>query len=278
MPDQSYLFVDGAYLRQRHLEVISAVFGKFAEFDLSNLRQNLLHLTPLGAQEAFQRVFYYDCLHDIPKVGESDEQLKSRIQEQRAAFDRIQSLHGFHVRLGSLSGSSRKMRQKEVDILLTVEMLDHAFRRNMTSAALIAGDLDFAPLLDSLVRLGTWVDVLYDPKSIAKGLLASADRGIPFVFGNYYSMCTPEFRSANPLPQRQMVASWQPVDHGFTLTREGHLSNGDAVGLYEPLAGAVGAVGCLIFVKQDPPWMLLHNDRTVLENYFTAINSIVVWD
>ncbi len=272
MADQSYLFVDGAYLRQRHSDMMSAVFGKIADFDLSNLRQNLLHLTPLGAQEAFQRVFYYDCLHDIPKVGESDEQLKLRIQEQRAAFDKIQSLHGFHVRLGSLSGSSRKMRQKEVDILLAVEMLDHAFRRNMTSAALIAGDLDFAPLLDSLVRLGTWVDVLYDPRSIAQGLLASADRGIPLTFHHYYNMCQPEFRAGNALPQKQANATWQPVDQGYSLTREGHLPNGDGVGLYER------DNGCVIFVNHQPEWLLLHNDRAVLENYFTVTESAIEWE
>lgn len=78
MADQSYLFVDGAYLRQRHSDMMSAVFGKIADFDLSNLRQNLVHLTPLGTRDVFQRVFYYDCLHDIPKVGESDEELKAR--------------------------------------------------------------------------------------------------------------------------------------------------------------------------------------------------------
>lgn len=271
MSDQSYLFVDGAYLRQRHADTMLAVFGEAADFDLSNLRQNLLHLRPLGGQDAFHRIFYYDCLHDIPKVGESDEELKSRIEQQRAAFDKIQSLHGFHVRLGSLSGSSRKMRQKEVDILLAVEMLDHAFRKNMTAAALIAGDLDFAPLLDSLVRLGTWVDVLYDPKSIAKGLLASADRGIPLTFHNYYSMCTPDFHLGHALPQEQMPAAWQPADQGFALAREGCLPNGDHVLLYKRDNEGV------IYVVHQPPWLLLHNDSTVLENYFTLVHSPIEW-
>jgi uncharacterized LabA/DUF88 family protein len=247
MAEQCYLFIDGAYLRQRHGEMLSRVFGTAAEPDLSNLRQALPWRTPEGTRGQLQRVFYYDCLHDIAKVNETPEQLDARIRDQRAFFDKIQSNHGFHVRLGSLSGSSKKFRQKEVDILLAVEMLDNAFRKNMTSVALIAGDLDFAPLVDSLVRLGTWVDVYHDPKSIAPGLLASADRATPLVFHNYYALCDAEFQSGHPLPQTQMPAAWQPVDRGFALAREGRLPNGDAVGLYKSDAGSV------IFVRQQTP-------------------------
>jgi hypothetical protein len=188
-------------------------------------------------------------------------------------FAKIQSGHGFHVKLGSLSGSSRKMRQKEVDILLAVEMLDHAFRKNMTSVALIAGDLDFAPLVESLVRLGTWVDVFYDPKSIAQGLLDAADRGIPLTFQHYYTMCALDFQSANSLPSRQPRASWRPENEGFSLTRAGRLPNGDIVQL------VVKGTGYVLFVSQQPnPWMLLHNDPTVLENFFVATHCAIEWE
>lgn len=206
-------------------------------------------------------------------MGENDTALRARIQEQTAFFDKIQSLHGFHVRLGSLSGSSRKFRQKEVDILIAVEMLDHAFRKNMSSAALIAGDLDFAPLVDSLVRLGTWVDILYDPKSIAQGLLDSADRGVELAFDDYYALCAPEYRAANPLPQRQPNVTWRPANEGFTLTRTGQLPTGETVQLYER------APGCVLFVDRQPsPWVLLHDNSTVLENYFTVTHSPIHWE
>src|SRR5208337_3408836 len=110
----------------------------------------------------------------------------------------------------------------EVDILLAVEMLDHAFRKNMSSAAIVAGDLDFAPLIDSLVRLGTWVDVLYDPRSIASGLLASADRGVQLTFDDYYALCRAEYQNANRVPQKQPNATWRPENEGFSLRRTGH--------------------------------------------------------
>jgi hypothetical protein len=221
----------------------------------------------------FQRVFYYDCLHDIPRVDETEAELNVRVQEQKAFFDRVQSLPGFHVRLGSLSGSSRKLRQKEVDILLAVEMLEHAFRKNMTSATLLAGDLDFAPLIDSLVRFGTWVDILYDPKSVAPALVASADRGVQIVFDDYHSMCTPTFRAANPLPQTQLNVTWSPEGAGYSLLKSGRTQNGDAVRLYRRGEESV------LFVRAQPhQWLMSHNDATVLENYFSVSQGSLDWE
>jgi uncharacterized LabA/DUF88 family protein len=267
MADQNYLFVDGAYLRQRHSESISRVFSKQTKLDLSKLRAILRR-----DNTSFQRVFYYDCLDDIVRTNEEPEQLKARINEQEEFFDRIRALDGFHVGLGSLSGTSKKKRQKEVDIRLAVEMLDHAFRRNMSSAGLIAGDLDFVPLVESLVRLGTWVDIFYDPRSIAPGLLASADRGVQLGFQNYYSLCEFEFRRDNPLPRRTGVENWNPSAEGFALSRAGHLPSGEAVELYD------SAAGCALLFKQTPHWSLItHKNRALLENYFSVIHSPINW-
>ena len=105
MPDHHYLFIDGGYLRARHSEALAAVFGEASRLNLSPIR------SMRGGPASFQRVFYYDCLHDIPKVDETEEQLKVRIGAQQAFFDEVQTCEGFHVRLGSLSGTSRKFRQ-----------------------------------------------------------------------------------------------------------------------------------------------------------------------
>jgi len=196
MSEHNYLFIDGGYLRARHSDAMKGVFGESGRLNLSSMR----HLHPSGL---FQRVFYYDCLHDIPRVNETEAELKARIDAQQAFFDELQALEGFHVRLGSLSGSSRKFRQKEVDILLAVDVLDHAFRKNMASVTLIAGDLDFAPLVEALVRLGTWVEIWFDPHSVGKHLLEVADKGIPLSFEDYYNRCDDDFRRTHVLPRRQ---------------------------------------------------------------------------
>jgi len=269
------LFIDGAYLRQRHADMISRVFGKPGKLDLTTLRRSVIRQTPEGSPGQFQRVFYYDCLHDVAKVDETPEELSTRIREQKAFFDTVQTHHGFHVRLGSLSGSSRKLRQKEVDILLTVEMLDHAFRKNMTSAALLAGDLDFAPLLESLVRLGTWVDLYHDPRSIAQGLLASADRGIPLTFHNYYSLLPNDFQQANPLPQVLDSPNWVPESIDYSKVRVGRTVGGGAVSLYQKR----GQAGEFVLRSEAPsgPRVLIHSNAAVVENFFAVNYSTVEW-
>src|SRR5205823_6397478 len=65
---------------------------------------------------------------------------------------------------------------------LTVDMLEHSSHKNMDNALLVAGDEDFTPLVESVVRLGIWVEVYYDPRSAAEELYAAADRGIPMKF------------------------------------------------------------------------------------------------
>jgi uncharacterized LabA/DUF88 family protein len=184
MAETAYLFIDGAYLRESYDQAIRRVFGSATEgnLDLYKTVDWLRKPSPY----IIRRVFYYDCLQDIRKERESEEEFKLKVEKQQARFDQIQALRGFHVRLGSLSGSAKKIRQKKVDVSLAVDALDHAFRKNMAGCYLLAGDLDFAPLVESLVRLGTWVEVVYDPRSAAKELYKAADGSYPLNFNTYY--------------------------------------------------------------------------------------------
>src|SRR6185312_746069 len=119
---------------------------------------------------------------DIRLDSESEEAFRARLDHQRAEFQQIQSLSGFHVRLGRMTGRSGNIRQKGVDVLLAVEMLDNAFRKNMDEAWLLAGDADFVPLVEAVTRLGTWVNVFYDAHAASRELYSSADQGIEFKF------------------------------------------------------------------------------------------------
>jgi uncharacterized LabA/DUF88 family protein len=51
------------------------------------------------------------------------------------------------VRQGWLS-PGKKRQQKEVDVLLAVDMLTRSFYKNMTKAVLLAGDRDFKPVVE----------------------------------------------------------------------------------------------------------------------------------
>jgi len=159
-----YLFIDGAYITKRYTEAMQRVFSADGELDLSRVQ-----LWCASNGHPVRRVFYYDCLADIKRERESETEFHARLEQQKERFDRIQSLSGFHVRLGKLTGT-RSLRQKGVDVLLAVDMLDHAFRKNMEEVYLLAGDADFVPLVEAVTRVGTWVNVVYDPRASAKAL------------------------------------------------------------------------------------------------------------
>jgi uncharacterized LabA/DUF88 family protein len=194
---ETYAFIDGAYFREVTRELIQKMFRVEAEIDYRSLFMSLYRSAP---QLPLRRVFYYDCLDDIQKNGESTKDCETRVQTQKAVFDLIQSTEGFHVRLGSLSGKGNRKRQKKVDVLLAVEALDHAFRKNMAQVCLITGDLDFSPLVESLVKLGTYVKVMYEPRSAARELYAAADVAYPIQLVDVHNWSSADFRQRHPLP------------------------------------------------------------------------------
>lgn len=192
--EQAYVFVDGAYLRQIAEKMMGALFGTPADL-------NFASLATASGQRA-KRVFYYDCLDDRKRHNESDSEYENRVHEQETLFDSIQSLSGFHVRLGSLAGTrTRKIRQKKVDVLLVVDALENAFRGNMSRCSIIAGDLDFLPLVESLVRFGTYVQVLYEPSSASRALYRAADLAQEITVQTLYCWMSHQFQQSHPIPQ-----------------------------------------------------------------------------
>lgn len=166
--DSTYLFIDAGHLRNLGKTQIEDHFGEF-EFDLSHTKQSLEAL----------KCFYYDSLPGKPRSSESEDMFATRKQKAQERVEKIRRYEGFHVRLGSVSGKDRKERQKQVDVLLAVDMLTHAFRNNMTHAVLVTGDLDFKPVVDALVYAGVYVTLRYGEEITSSELVASADRAEP---------------------------------------------------------------------------------------------------
>jgi hypothetical protein len=194
---------------------------------------------------------------------------EARVHAQQATFDAIQSLDGFHVRLGSLSGSLRKLRQKKVDVLLAVEALDHAFRKNMDQICLIAGDLDFAPLVDSLIRLGTYVQIMYQPRSASRELYSAADIGHPIGLNQIYYWSTEAFQKQHPIPNcvsgGGSPTQGKPIKTGIARDRHVELhKRGDIFCLYIPTWDQHS-------LQAELP------DIGVLEKYFATVYAPIEW-
>jgi uncharacterized LabA/DUF88 family protein len=160
----TYLFIDGAQLQTIYRDVFVPVFGDSYEIDYSRVKESF----------NARRAYLYDCLDDVQKQGENSTDFQTRVERQEAKFDAISKVDGLLVRLGHLS-SGKKRQQKEVDVLLAVDMLTHAANKNTDEAVLLSGDRDFRPVVESVVRLGTRVKIAYDPRIGSKELAREAD-------------------------------------------------------------------------------------------------------
>ena len=156
-----YLFVDAGCLRAQ----ISAIATQYLGVSQP------LRVDWQALRDHHDKVFYYDAVPSR-EHNESDEVWHSRIDPQMEQLREIRREDGFHVPLGDLRG--KKVRQKKVDVMITVDMLLHTMRHNMHSCTLLAGDSDFQPLLEALIREGMMV-TLWHPTKAPDDLIGAAD-------------------------------------------------------------------------------------------------------
>jgi uncharacterized LabA/DUF88 family protein len=148
-----------------------------------------------------KKAFFYDCIDDRRKPGETDVDYNARIKEQEDEFAKISSIENTHVKLGSMTGTYKNRRQKGVDISLAVDTLRHAERGNMKIALLVTGDGDFKPLVQALVEMGLFAWVMGDKKHTSEELRLAADRYIPLTLKDYFNFVFPDFAHRYSLPE-----------------------------------------------------------------------------
>ncbi len=165
--DGLYLFVDGAYLRER-LEGLATRYlqGDRPDIDYRVMFRNLWP-PEVGGPE---KVLYFDC-RPPQRKSEHEGEYNQRVALADQTFRTLRALPGCHVILGE----TKQQKQKGVDVHLAVQALMHVFRRNTRKLGLLAGDLDFKPLVDALVLEGAYVTLIYDPRTTARELIDAAD-------------------------------------------------------------------------------------------------------
>ena len=191
MRPSRYGFVDGGYLRSKFYESLLPVFGEVPDVDFKTLRDQI----------AADRMFFYDCENDEAEAS-TEYQVWTRNQLQL-----VRGADAYRLRLGTLtrSGKKKPASQKEVDVLLSVELLSNAFMRNMQEAVLVTGDLDFRPAIEEIVRHGTRVHLFYDESGASKDLLDVVDFRRPMSFATYYGWTSSEFQASHPIPRKMAV-------------------------------------------------------------------------
>ena len=214
-----YLFVDGGSLRGKLQNVSNKYFGgeKF-EIDFRQLAQG------------FTKTFYYDAV-PVRNEGEAEDAYNARIEPTLAVFNAAASVDGVHVYGGDARQRRRQgMVQKKVDVKLAVDMLSHAFRRNMHHATLLTGDVDFQPLIEALVESGLFVTLWYPTDETSRDLLQAADARQPLNIARLQGLLTTSSRSRFRIPT---AVHYHPsIEPGGTLLKSWE-QDGKAHGLHQ---------------------------------------------
>lgn len=217
----TYLFIDGGYLNVEYKKIMQKWTSTDGELNYRNIKMRM----------NATKCFYYDCKDEVKRPSENDVDFKARKDKQEEFFNSIREINGTHVRLGHLTGVNKKQRQKEVDILLAVDMMNHAIRQNMTQATLIAGDRDFKPLVESLVQMGLYVEIVADQSSVSKDFAYAADSFRKITFVDYHNWSSDTVQVNFPIPHI-LGNGGSPQSDGATLIKQG-LYKTYTVQLYE---------------------------------------------
>jgi uncharacterized LabA/DUF88 family protein len=185
-PSPRYLFVDGQYLLDIIEELLVPVFPGFSlenDIDLSRL----LSTTRCSKGYFYHALDKVEAEKPIPKYTPMQPKpVLSKPQIYKQVLDRIRRIPNMHVaegmvrRRGKVSGKGRgQNEQKQVDVLLAVDALTHAFNKNCIGVTILSGDADFVPVVEALVAQGQSVHVIGALNSTNELLKQAADWFVP---------------------------------------------------------------------------------------------------
>lgn len=144
MAEKAAIFIDGGYLDH----ILTDEFSQI-KIDYKKLATELTgkcEPTP-----TLLRVYYYHCepYRSSPPTPEESR----RFAGAQRFFNALNSKTFFEVRLGRLASRGTRadgsivLEQKQVDILMAIDIVRLSMRRSITHAILVTGDSDFIPAI-----------------------------------------------------------------------------------------------------------------------------------
>jgi uncharacterized LabA/DUF88 family protein len=161
--EKSAVFIDGAYLNK----ILKNCFNK-REIDylkLCDFISEKLELTRI-------RTYFYHCLPLVRGGNKEDEYRHSNMQR---FISNIKRLPRFEIKLGKLQLIGGQFRQKMVDVLMSLDIVDICANGKVQQIIILAGDSDFVPAIKKAKDCGIIVHLFYHPSSIHNELLDEVD-------------------------------------------------------------------------------------------------------
>ena len=108
----------------------------------------------LAGDDELHTIYYYNAT--VPEKLDPE-----RYRKQQRFFAAVQSTPYVIMRLGRLEPRDDGMVEKGVDILIAVDMLQHAYTGSFDTAIRVSGDGDFAEAVKAITQLGRIVKNAY---------------------------------------------------------------------------------------------------------------------
>ena len=165
--DRTACFIDGGYFQN--------VLRYFAEprIDFSKLSARMK-----GSKQLL-RTYYYNCKL-LTSENPTDEEIKRR-DKQMGFFNRLQMIPQFECKFGTLErrlngdGETIKPVQKQVDVMMALDIATLSLKHLITEAKIISGDADLIPAIQIAKNEGVAVELFYSVGTVSRELLQIVD-------------------------------------------------------------------------------------------------------
>lgn len=161
--EKSAIFIDGGYINR----VLKNYFNE-SKLDYLSLCENIC----LNLKLNRLRTYFYHCLPIIRKDSKEDSDKKTSMERFLANLRRLPR---FEVKLGKLQLIGNQFRQKMVDVLMSLDITNMCYEKQIQHVILIAGDADFVPAIKKAKDCGIITHLYYHPSSVHNEILDITD-------------------------------------------------------------------------------------------------------
>ena len=170
------IFIDGGYFSKILKKYFNNSGVDYLEF--SNEMAKIIQSERL-------RTYFYHSLPYIRSGNEQDQNKKARMQK---FLSKLKRLPRFEIKLGKLQLIGGEFKQKMVDVLMSLDIVEMCFGKKISEVLVVAGDSDFVPAIKKAKDCGAIVHLFYHPKSVHNELLDNVDE-IHEIDNNLINLC-----------------------------------------------------------------------------------------
>jgi len=161
--EKSAVFIDGGYLNK----ILKNYFSE-ADIDYETFSKELCKIV----DAKILRTYFYYCMPLIRKENKEDKLRHAKMQK---FIQKLKRLPRFEVRLGKLQVIGGVFKQKMIDVLMSLDIVDTSFERQVDHIIVVAGDSDFVPAIKKAKEYGSIVHLFYHRNSVHNQILDEVD-------------------------------------------------------------------------------------------------------